>query len=243
MKRTIKSISDIVDIAVEVTDQFGTEPWWRGHSKAEYKLVPGVFRKNYKPGHEQSMAIEFKLSAPSRHPKVPENNDDPSWLLLMQHYGLRTRLLDWSLAPLTALYFAVCEYPEDNGKVWALNPLALNNQLFGEAALSHPGYSRAIPFFRQAFNKGEKSVTSPAMAIKPWELDPRMLMQQSAFTIHSSNQPLETLENHNQFLLDFGITVSAKEKIHNELSVLGIRISSLFPDLQNLSKEINSQYD
>ena len=42
------------------------------------------------------------------HPaEISDKNDTLSWWAVMQHYGAPTRLLDWSISPYVALYFAV----------------------------------------------------------------------------------------------------------------------------------------
>lgn len=46
----------------------------------------------------------------------PKN--DKEFLFLAQHYGLPTRLLDWTYNPLIALYFACCSNFDKDGIVY-----------------------------------------------------------------------------------------------------------------------------
>lgn len=78
------------------------------------------------------------------------------------------------------------------------------------------------------------------LAIRPNEIDIRLLLQLSVFTIHGTDNSLDQLINNNKFLSQFVVPKSSKSTIRKELKLLGIRESNIFPDLNHLASEIGS---
>lgn len=91
---------------------------FRGHSKKDFSCVPAILRKQEKPiaenGRSESCAAHDIMI---EYPQEFDRHDHLSCLVKMQHYGLETRLLDFTRNPLIALYFACSLEPEFDGAV------------------------------------------------------------------------------------------------------------------------------
>ena len=68
-----------------------------------------------------------------------------------------------------------------------------------------------------------------------------MQAQSSVFTIHGGDRALEEIEENQHFLMKFEIPPEAKVSFRRELSLLGIKRSYLFPDLENLARFLNER--
>jgi hypothetical protein len=256
-------IKDLIDWVRTLRHENSGSWLFRGHPSKIWKLLPYAFRE-YNPEDETRLTQEFRARAGLRHAHRPRYHDYADWLALMQHYGLPTRLLDWSHSPLTAAFFATertmrHHSPEDltpsDAIVWALSPAALNeSQGFGP--LVHPLNASALKgLVRRAFlghwtrhqprpSEGRSSpdpkprMVAAAMAI---EADIRMQVQRGAFTVHRVRQPLEELAGHEQWLRHAVIAGSAVKSFGEEIQMLGVGLSDLFPDLNNLARDVRSQ--
>jgi hypothetical protein len=90
--------------------------------------------------------------------------------------------------------------------------------------------------------KGEDSSPFRVLAASPLETDLKMLTQQGAFTVHVLDEPLNEVSDCNDWLKKLVIPAQRVRDVALELDVLGFRLGDLFPDLQNLAKEITNMH-
>jgi hypothetical protein len=85
------------------------ECFYRGHSDANYRLMPSVFRTDAAgvPLYRDSEHEMFREILISNSFDFREDHSSLERLVRMQHYSLPTRLLDITANPLIALFFAV----------------------------------------------------------------------------------------------------------------------------------------
>lgn len=244
MEIEINSISKLISQLKKETKKCKEDIWFRGQSDFGWELSPGILRISNTTS-ESSLLSRFKQSAAM----LIENKttDDFDWLFLMQHYGLPTRLLDWSESPLTALYFAVNDEEKDNidGALWLLKPTELN-EIANIGALE----KNFIPSFDDEIlaNYSVKSLSSnPRHQLAPIATiatrnSPRIQAQLGVFTIHHlDTKPIEQF-CQNEEVVKFKIPAKSKVKLREELSLLEVNKFALFPELSSIGEIIKKKF-
>lgn len=240
---TIRNVTELSSAVEDLFQSTGSRWWFRGHQYHQYKLVPKV-RRGYEREVERYLFYYFYPRASLRYANCPADDDLAGWLALMQHYGLPTRLLDWSWSPLIAAFFATQDFSSDTSEdacIWALEPALLNES---------QGFKRIFPPLNAAIVRElllparYDAVQEPnrVIAAEPIETDLRMLIQQGAFTVHSSTEELDQLKGSDRWLRKMMIPTEYKAAVAKELHVLGFRLADLFPDLDSLAKEAMQVY-
>jgi FRG domain len=217
----IREVADLIE-AVKKVAQKG---WiFRGQSSPFWGLKASVHRllkssdTQQLINNERRLLNEFKRKARIFLPSPPSS--DWEWLVLAQHFGLPTRLLDWTENPLVALYFSVRDQQETNdGVIYAyrhgVDPIDVQ--------------STSDPF---AIEKVE--------LIRPPHLDQRVIVQQSVFT---AEPPLYDRGGRDESDLRYWyVSVGHKSDIRRELEMLGVSESSIFPGLSSVAAHIKEQF-
>ena len=115
---SITSLSEFVKIIESITTlkQYPNYYFfYRGMSNCIWELEPSLMRRmRILDTLEHDLAVEFNSEMPS---VFKDSNSNFEKVASMQHYGIPTRLLDFSLNPLVALYFACSESFRKDGRV------------------------------------------------------------------------------------------------------------------------------
>lgn len=202
----------------------------------ECKLLPKIAREKRVVSLDDEMARTGELERRAAYVE-PLPRNEWEWMALAQHYGLSTRLLDWTRYGLAALWFAVCE--QSGG--WKTRPVGATVWMFT--------YTDAD------INKGEKIVpkaklyrridkeTKITQVLFPRLIDRRMVAQAACFTVHArcgkdSFVALDDEKRHKASLTKINILKRDCSRIRQQLDLQGINESVLFPDLDGLCSHI-----
>ena len=101
----VNSAAEFVARLAELDQEEGTETFYRGHANECWELTPSILRTLHSPWVEHLLFRDMVAHEPQSFSECRSALDH---LVQMQHYGLPTRLLDVTMNPLVALYFA-CE--------------------------------------------------------------------------------------------------------------------------------------
>ena len=123
------------------------------------------------------------------------------------------------------------------GALWALQPSILNEAEGMPNAIMAPAAEDVRQLYVFPFHDNVDEVDRIAAAMGP-EQDLRMLVQLSVHTVHGSDRAIEAHKYRDQFLMKWVVPAAAKSRLRGDLDLLGIRTSTVFPDLEHLAKEV-----
>ncbi len=204
---------------------------YRGQENSDWNLLPKIARETIPENFltdEQNILNEFKrVGRPYIDTAILSNSWD--LIALAQHYGLRTRLLDWTTNPLVALWFALNNTTEEEFVYCSVWLLALAKESVADI-------SQGTPFDQKG-----------TVAFKPNHITKRITAQGGWFTTHklldknNNFLPLEKNRTYKRNITkyNFSSTNIDRIKLLKELDVLGINSFSLFTDLDGLAKYLN----
>ncbi len=210
----INNIDDLF-LFLNKFSQKKTKLLFRGHKSSEYKLIPSIGRYNTNRKKEFTPNDEIKtlkLFKQKSYPYLDKNVSKLELLALAQHYGLPTRLLDWTWNPLVALYFSVKDdFNQDSAIfVWEKN---FSGQL-------NPEFD---PF----------KIKEIKLYI-PLHFTKRIVAQSGIFSIQP-NPNCEIVDNNISKII---IKKEMRLEIKKSLEKFGINQSTIFPDLDGVGEYV-----
>lgn len=229
--KTVK-VSDLDDfLEIGKRDWHPIHKWvYRGVPDASFGLRPVIGRMPIlREGKvdefdilnkERFLLEEFKRHAPAYSDKSPVGDLD--WLCLARHYGLATRLLDWTQNPLVALFFAA------------------NPDRSAEFAVYRYWYSswfseKHATDIETLQKQKESSILYPRLTTE------RFIRQSSAFLL--CHRPWEDFDSavHPDNLTKIVFPSETRNHIRYHLRIFGVTPSFVRPDLDGLCEELNDK--
>jgi hypothetical protein len=251
---TATNLTEFIQAVENASNTSGTKLWYRGISNnSTHRLSPGLYRHTgglaFDELHklEKRIISEFRYQSPPFSDRIP--TDDLELLFLMQHFGVPTRLLDWTENPLVALFFAVVHgyggAPDDeDAAVWALNPISMNE--FALKHVSHKGGALQInDSSARGYRPESEDINAQPIAIYGVHNSPRIVSQRGVFVIFGSN--LSPLDENAELeaasaLSKIEIPKGSRGALRSSLTSIGLTDSTVFPDLDGLAREIRRRH-
>ena len=206
---------------------------------------------------EKRLVARFQQRSIPFHTRHIANNWE--WVFLMQHYGVPTRLLDWSESPLMALFFAVtCARHElgsrgspvfkSDAAIWLLDPAQWNKKSVDLKSFSGEVLTTDDPNANAYAPIGDVKTMKPfPIAVYGAHNSQRIVAQRGVFVCFGKDtRPMEKIYVDDDFPDDCLLKLIVKKgqlpAVHSALQRHGLTDSVVFPDLDGLAREIKREH-
>ena len=157
-----------------------------------------------------------------------------AFLGMLQHHGFPTPLLDWTLSPYIAAYFAYREVNDREPQSDWVKIFVFDYLLWTQS------YQQPLDL--------RNTETNYISLLRPFaKFNPRVIPQQAAFTVTNVNDMeayigrCETTSSKT-FLYQILIDVHEKTTIMRELNLMGINEMTLFPTIDGICRALTHQF-
>lgn len=255
-----KSISKIDDLMREL-NQLPNHFVFRGQANSEWQLQSTLERilgekwsvENAKKFEDRSLdEFKSKYHIYSGAEHTPKSK--LSWLSVMQHYGVPTRLIDFTTSPYIALYFALETYDpfsKNNLAIFAidytdlmdnsLNYIKEKDNRFQETRFSV--HNKRDEVFDEVVDRYSYEI---AWITEPIEMNVRIDRQSGTFLISGNRgSTISSIINapiyESTKMIKFNISYSLYEGIYVALRKMNINSKTIYGDLTGLAKSIKME--
>lgn len=232
--------------------RYRTDFAYRGLDDKSFRLENSFIRNcRNNPNLEYHMLRNFR-----KYAKVPDQKQFSSdWRVMTigQHYGLPTRLLDWTYSPFIAAHFATNDVSlfDTDGVIWLVNFVKVN-QLLPDPLKTVLEKEKANAFTIEMIEEAVKSISDfdqltnekLLLFFEPPSIDERIVNQYAFFSVISDPLAImdEWLSKHPDLYKRIIIPAHLKWEIRDKLDQANITERILFPGLDGLAKWLSRHY-
>lgn len=257
----VKTIEDVLPLITEQEyrpdlDRNRSLYLYRGMTDAKFKLTTSLRRncKDAKKALEPCILDNFTKYGALEDPQIEKS----VWrqMILGQHHGLPTRLLDWTQSPLIAMHFATSEHDLDKMEshdcvIWRIDIKELHAMLPGRYKKVLSDHQTSV-FTVNMLNEvttnldqyDEDMQDKSMVVVEPPSIDPRIVNQYSFFSIvpDAVDNIEEFFDKYTENTVRYVIDKDLRWRIRDMLDQQNISERIVYTGLDGLSKWLGRHY-
>ncbi len=232
--------------------RFRSDYAFRGLSDSNYCLENSFLRNcGDRPDLEYHLLRNYRKYARTSEPNL--TNTQLRSLLLAQHHGLPTRLLDWTYSPFIAMHFATSNTEKFNidGVIWKIDFVKVNSLIpepLNILLTKEKCNAFTVEMLESEFSNLQKFDgvigKGHVLFFEPPSIDDRIVNQFALFSIMTSATSVldNWLLQHPDVYQRIIIPSKLKWEIRDKLDQANITERVLFPGLDGLAKWLKRHY-